>query len=380
MKVAVYRYGEEGLDQFIDPDHVDETKCQLLLGFGSKNMLLNQSVFDSLKKKFPDSIIALSSTAGEIFMEHVTENTLSVTAIQFENTIVKSEVVNVSSFKSSFEAGAGLIKKLPLKDLKHIFILSDGALVNGSQLINGMNSITKNEIPITGGLAGDSANFQSTLVGLDKMPENGNIIAIGFYGNSIVINYGSNGGWIGFGLEKKITKSSANELYEIDRINALELYKNYLGKYAKSLPASALLFPLSIKVKEEDEPIVRTILSINEERRSMIFAGDVPEGAKVRFMKANLDNLAEAAGTATKKLIERAGNNKPKLVVLISCVGRKLIFGKRIEEEISAVNDMLSEHTLITGFYSYGEISPSNRNACCELHNQTMTITSFDER
>jgi hypothetical protein len=264
-------------------------------------------------------------------------------------------------------------------DLKYIFILSDGGKVNGSELVRGIESVVQHKIPVTGGLAGDGIRFLSTLVGLNEQPESGNIVAIGFYGNSIKISHGSMGGWEMFGPEKTITRSVSNELFEINNVNALDLYKQYLGKYAEELPGSALLFPLSIKLPGVNDPIVRTILSVNNESKSMIFAGDLPEGAKVRFMKANFDKLIDAASDAAQKSLVQFKAEPPKLSILISCVGRKLILGDRVDEEVEAVKNVFGETTVISGFYSYGEISPLNINTKCELHNQTMTITSFDE-
>jgi hypothetical protein len=69
-----------------------------------------------------------------------------------------------------------------------------------------------------------------------------------------------------------------------------------------------------------------------------------------------------------------------QLAVLISCVGRKLVLKERIEEETEAIREVFGPSTALAGFYSYGEISPMTptRNQC-ELHNQTMTITTFSE-
>ena len=111
----------------------------------------------------------------------------------------------------------------------------------------------------------------------------------------------------------------------------------------------------------------------------MIFAGDVPVGSKVRFMKSNIDQLVDAASIAAQQSIQRDEHQLPKLAILISCVGRKLILGKRVEEEIEAVADVFGNDVALTGFYSYGEISPVFHQGKCELHNQTMTITTFDE-
>jgi len=203
-------------------------------------------------------------------------------------------------------------------------------------------------------------------------------VAIGFYGKNINVTHGSQGGWDIFGLEKRVTKSSGNVLHEIEGQNALELYKKYLGTEAENLPGSALLFPLSVIIPGTYKPVVRTILSIDEDNKTMTFAGDVPEGSKVRFMKADFDKIITAASTAAgQTLLDQ--NTKPDFALLISCVGRKLILGPRTKEELLAVKDTFGDKTMLAGFYSYGEISPFDDETDCQLHNQTMTITTFSE-
>lgn len=379
MKVASYLYKNNKVETSINPDGINQLKCQLVLGFGSKEVLLNAGAYNELRNIFSKATIAMCSTAGEIYGNEVLDDSLSVLAIEFEKTYISSAVVNIDSYSSSYEAGAELISMIDQNDLKYVFILSDGGKVNGSELVRGIEKIIQHKIPVTGGLAGDGTAFISTLVGLNESPKSGNIIAIGFYGDAIKISHGSMGGWEMFGMEKTITKSVSNELFEINNVNALDLYKQYLGKYANELPGSALLFPLSIKLPGANDPIVRTILSVNNENNSMVFAGDVPVGSKVRFMNANFDKLIDAASDAANNSLVQFSAVSPKLSILISCVGRKLILGERIEEEVEAVRNVFGSKTIISGFYSYGEISPLNVNTKCELHNQTMTITSFDE-
>jgi hypothetical protein len=379
MNVSTYLYKNNKLENSRNANNFNKQTCQLVIGFGEKNTLSNSSSYDLLRDLFPKATIALCSTAGEIYNSEVLDDSLSVTAIEFNQTHIQSSTVNIGSYSSSFDAGVDLIKKISQDKLKYVFVLSDGGKVNGSELVRGIESVIHHSVPVTGGLAGDGANFKSTLVGLNETPQVGNILAVGLYGDSIKIGHGSMGGWEMFGLEKKITKSTANELFEIDNQCALDVYKQYLGTYADDLPSSALLFPLSIKLDNDSESVVRTILSINNETKSMVFAGDVPEGSKVRFMKANFDKLIDAASDAAENSLVGIKDQKPKLAILISCVGRKIILSKRVDEEVEAVIDILGKDVVTTGFYSYGEISPFNINGKCELHNQTMTITTFDE-
>jgi hypothetical protein len=229
-------------------------------------------------------------------------------------------------------------------------------------------------------MAGDADRFEKTQVGLNELPAEGNVVAIGFYGNQIKIGHSSFGGWDEFGRERVITKSTKNVLYEIDGRSALDLYKEYLGPYVNELPGSALLFPLSMRMEGSDQSLVRTILAISEEDKSMTFAGNLPEGAKVRLMKANFDRIINGSSVAaTQSLSSAPSKNSPELAILISCVGRKLILQERTYEEVIAAKNIFGPDTVITGYYSYGEISPFNTESNCELHNQTMTITTFSE-
>jgi len=356
-----------------------DDKINVVLCFGSKQLLNDRQIISDISSAFPNANIAYCSTAGEIYDDQVMDNSISAVAIQFDHTHVLSNSISIDQYSNSFDAGKSLVSGFDTQDLRYIFVLSDGSNVNGSELVKGMNEVIDDHIPITGGLAGDGPYFQNTLVGLNEPPTSGKILALAFYGDKLKISHSSMGGWEPFGLQRLVTKSNANELFEIDGKNALELYKEYLGKYSEELPGSALLFPLSVQLHESENSLVRTILSIDNERKSMLFAGDIPEGSKVRFMKANFDRLIDAASQAANISVTDFNSMQPSLAILVSCVGRKLILSDRIDEEVEAVKDVLGGQTTISGFYSYGEISPLLKGTSCELHNQTMTITCLSE-
>ncbi|MFO0357785.1 MAG: FIST signal transduction protein [Sphingobacteriaceae bacterium] len=380
MKAFSYKLNNGVKEMEVNPEGLQLQDSELVICFGNKEQFIKHDVYELLRKTHINSNIVLCSTAGEIYNDEVCDNTIIVNGLHFERTSIKFSSLNIAEAQNSFEAGLMLIKKFDCENLKYVFVLSDGNLVNGSELVNGMQSCCDGKILITGGLAGDGANFVSTLVGLNQKPKEGMLVAIGFYGDSLEIGHGSNGGWESFGIERNVTKSLDNVLYEIDGKNALELYKNYLGKYADELPGSALLFPLSVKLLGTNEEMVRTILSVDEKSSSMTFAGDIPQGSSVRFMKANLDRLVDASCQAAENSKISLSSHEPTFAVLISCVGRKLIFGNRIDEEVEAVKNVFGKNTVISGFYSYGEVCPNNGFHHCQLHNQTMTITTFFEK
>ncbi|WP_439559357.1 FIST signal transduction protein [Dyadobacter sp.] len=352
---------------------------QLLFIFGNRELLEGSGLTTKLAAEYPEAIFSGCSTAGEIADVNVKDNTIIITAIGFDKTSVKSSKVCLEDIQfSSFEAGKQLVDQLPKEGLQHVFVVSDGLKVNGTDLVKGMTEHLPANVTLTGGLAGDGSHFVKTvIVEPDGAVATQSVAAVGFYGDSLSIGFGSRGGWDSFGLDRVVTKSKENVLFEIDNQPALDLYKSFLGDKARELPASGLLFPLSMRDSEDRAPVVRTILGINEDEKSLTFAGDIPEGSFVRLMKANNDRLITGAEEAAHAAAEGLKND-PELAILVSCVGRKLVLKQMVEEEVECVSEVLSA-PFMAGFYSYGELAPFNRNALCELHNQTMTITTFRE-
>lgn len=377
MRTKQLVYQKETWKTTQESDNYINEETQLVLVFGERLLLEQLNTYEFLKEQFPNASIVINSTSGEIHGDSVHDNTIVANAITFDKSSVKTVKVTIKNHTESYQAGAKIANELLEGDnLKGIMILSDGSKVNGTRLTQALNEITNYQISITGGLAGDQARFTKTLVGLNENPVEGIIVGIGFYGKELSMGHGTMGGWDVFGPEREISKSEYNVLYAIDDKPALDLYKEYLGTHAGELPGAALLFPLAIRSSLNSESVVRTILSIDENAKSMTFAGDVPVGSVVRFMKANYDRIIDASATAAEQAVQSL-NKKPELAILISCVGRKLVLGQRTEEEIEVAKEIFGDETLLTGFYSYGELSPSGSK--CELHNQTMTITTFAE-
>jgi hypothetical protein len=352
----------------------------LILLFGGREFLGSTSLIKKLKGEFPDAILSGCSTSGEILGTSVNDNTLCMTAVRFEKTKLVCNQERIVASGDGKLTGKALAQRLVSENLRHVFVLSEGLGINGSELVRGMSDNLPDGVSVTGGLAGDGADFLETLVISQTGEARSDIVvAIGFYGEDIKIGYGSFGGWDSFGVERSVTKSKANVVYEIDNTPALGLYKSFLGTQAETLPASGLLFPLNMRTQTDGKPVVRTILAIDEQEQSLTFAGDIPEGSYVKLMKANNDRLISGAEEAARVSLQPLLESKAELAILISCVGRKLVLKQLVEEEVEAVGEIVGPQAVVTGFYSYGEIAPFLEGARCELHNQTMTITTFSE-
>lgn len=355
-----------------------DSEQTLVLAFGARSLGDSPELFNSLRAAFPKSCIVGCSTSGEIHDVNIYDGTLVVAACRFASTKVRLQTVPISDAQSSFSAGAALAAELDHPELRAVFLLSDGLHVNGSKLISGLGSVLSSKVVITGGLAGDGDRFQKTWVLSGAHAGDKKIVAVGLYGAELQVGHGSKGGWDTFGPERIVTRSSDNVLYELGGRAALDVYKEYLGELASGLPASALLFPLAMQRGDgQTEALVRTVLAVDEEKKSMTFAGDLPEGSRVRLMRANFTRLVDGAGEAAR-LATSAEVSGDSLSIAVSCIGRRLVLGERAEDEVEAAFASLPKNTQLVGFYSYGEVSPLATGSC-ELHNQTMTLTTLHE-
>ncbi len=348
-----------------------------LLVFGATSLSEDAAFWSSLSAAYPGVPIAGCSTAGEVLGTHVTDGGAVLGAVKLASGRARVETVRVSGIAESYGAGATLAKRLAAPDLRGVLVFSDGRVVNGSALVRGLDDHLPRGTVVTGGLAGDGKRFERTWVAGADGPQSGRISAVGLFGTSLTLFHGSQGGWIAFGPERLVTAAEGSVLYQLDDRPALEVYKLYLGDLAADLPASALRFPLSVRARDDSRSVVRTVLAIDERRQSMTFAGDVPQGSRVRLMQASFDRLLDGAAQASQDAA-RAWKSGDALCILVSCVGRRLVLGERVEEELEAVRQHLPPGTGMLGFYSYGEISPLVDGAC-GLHNQTMTLTILVE-
>lgn len=358
--------------------------ADLVLYFGSRAMLSNRGHQDALRDRFPSARLLGCSTGGQMAEGDVDDERLSALALHFDRTRLEFAEATVEEPEQSRAAGLAIGTQLAAPDLAGVFVLSDGLHVNGSALVEGIASAVGPGVPLSGGLAGDGAAFTETLVGAASRPRSGAVAAVGFCGDAIQFGHGSGGGWDVFGPKRKVTKARGNVLYEVDGRPALDLYKLYLGpEESQKLPGSALLFPMRVyDPRHAHHAVVRTVLAVDGKNGSMTFAGDVPEGWTAQLMRGSFGRLCAGAAEAAQQALASMSTppSGDSAAILISCIGRRLLMGQRIDEEIEAVTAELPRGSRPIGFYSYGEISPHGESGRAQLHNQTMTVTLMSEK
>ncbi|MGE4280046.1 MAG: FIST signal transduction protein [Magnetospirillum sp.] len=353
----------------------------LVLLFAGVNLLRDPDCFAALRRAFPQAILAGCSTAGEITPKGMSDGTAVITSVSFDKVRLRSVAARLDHMDESAVVGAQLGHALTAPDLHAALVFGKGVGINGSALIDGMVGAVGPQVPISGGLAGDGGAFVETLTLTSDGIDPDQVVAIGLYGDSLKVSHGSFGGWQPFGPPRRVTKADGNILYELDGQAALNLYKEYLGEYARDLPASGLLFPFEMLDAEcRSVGLIRTILGIDEQKGALILAGDIDLNGHLRLMHANNEGLVDGAETAARRAKEEAGPiSADSLAILVSCVGRKLVMGDAVDEEVEAVSQVLGRQVPLTGFYSYGEIAPFSSTTQCMLHNQTMTVTFLSE-
>jgi hypothetical protein len=98
-------------------------------------------------------------------------------------------------------------------------------------------------------------------------------------------------------------------------------------------------------------------------------------------MRGNFDRLAAGAAMAARQAADGVGPGRTgdQIAILVSCIGRRLLMGQHTADELEAASGESGLQVPQLGFYSYGEISPHRVSGVCELHNQTMTVTTIAE-
>lgn len=389
MKVESFQYHNKS-GWTVESFPLLDSPSTLIVIFAAPEFINKADVINELHQAYPQSQMVGCSTAGEIAGDVINDHSLSVAVVQFEKTVVRSLAQTLEKSSGYFDAGQKIAQELKHDNLRSIFVLAEGlstqkAEADGLALVNGLNTINDTTVKITGGLAGDGTNFEKTWLIHNGEIKTGYVVAFGLYGDDVNIGHGLRGGWHNFGLERRITRSTGNTVYELDNQPALSLYQEYLGKRATELSMAGLFYPMAIRANASDtEHLVRTILSVDEHNQSLTFAAEMPTGYLAKMMRANLDQLITSSsetGESAFEMMQDSSHFKkelPILAIAVSCIGRRMLIGERADEETEALLTTLPKQTNLVGFYSYGEISPCN-NGPCILQKQTMTLTLISE-
>jgi hypothetical protein len=352
----------------------------LVTAFGSPDLIDRPEVLVELARAYPRSLIIGCSSAGEIQGTTVRDRSLAVTIARFDRTDLQLVWSEIEAVGDSERAGGDLGRQLLARDgLRAVLVLGDGLAVNGAALARGLARALGDAIPITGGLAADGFDFRRTWLTVGGTLKRGIGAAVGFYGPHVVVGHGLSSDWLPQRGEWVITRCEGNFIHELDYQPAIDVYRTALADRGDELPEVAIWFPLSVR-SGAGEPIVRTVIGLDEQEGALVLAGEVSQGQVARLLTADLENLIEGGVQAAVGVTKTgAPASVDCLALAISCFGRRRLLGSWSGEEIVAMRDGLhAQRTAVTGFYAYGQIAAGAAGPA-SLHNQTLSLTVLSE-
>ena len=292
---------------------------------------------------------------------------------------IEFSIAYVENLSKDFElAGKRLADRLAAI-IQYVQLFSDGISGNGCAILRGMMSVLGERVPIAGGTAGDSGKFHRTWQFAGRKLLTDAAVAIGFSGN-FHLGTGVRSGWSPIGLAKKVTRASGNILYELNGEPALQVYERFLGKHAQNLPAVGVEYPLGLVGRcldddHQDYYLLRATMSVDRQRGSIQFAGEIPQGAVVHFTCGDSNSILAATTDAARLAGVELGDASPVMVFFYSCMARKIVLGQRTQEELDRVRKIFGTEVPVLGFYTYGEYSRISCDHPSLLHNETATIS-----
>ncbi len=344
-------------------------------------------VFSSIKIGIPELARAMnnytidfigSSSCGEILSinekSSVFEGSCVVTLLEIDKNFYKIVSVNGEG-KTSFDLGKEVGKSgKQLFESPAFIIVCSSLNTDGEQLVKGLVDSCGPEVPIFGGLAGDDSLFKETFVFGNGFFLTNGALALIFDNTRIKVDGIATSGWIGLGAEKTVTRAEGNVVYTIDNESALDFYIKYLGVDEHDLPEIGVEYPMLV-MRPDGANVLRAVMMVDLEVRSLIFAGTVPEGAKVKFSSSPGFEVVDFVKKDLKKYFEIFPESD--LLLLFSCMARHMAVGPMVEEEI--VEAARLWNLPVTGFFTYGEIG-KNMVGNCDFFNETFTLVTLKEQ
>lgn len=322
-----------------------------------------------------------STTSGEFISPEISEGGIVIMLLDINPAFFKLlffETGDSSAFETSKQLGA---------EGKNVFsnpafIIASGWLhTDGEQIVKGIEEGFGKEVTVFGGMAGDDLALREPVVFTYGKQSTTGVVAIIFDEDKIDVKGIATCGWKPIGITKTITKSTGNIVYTIDDQPALDLVIKYLGLNLDNEISESMVvnlgayYPLQLE-RENAPPVMRTTMLGNKEDRSLICAGTVPQGAKVRFsLPPDFDVIDTVVEECTDLKNEK--QHEADAMIMFSCVSRYLSFGVMTSEEIERVQQVWNAPLI--GFFSYGEFGKSKKGKH-EFHNNTCCVVVLKEK
>ena len=339
--------------------------------------------FRALGRGLDDRGIAVAgvTTSGEIANDELFEESTvtmllemdpAAFAIEFRDQSEGSTMVDLA--RSVGAAAAGRFAN-PV-----VFAFASGLQTNGEDIVQGIPAGAGRIVPLFGGMAGDDLTMKNSFVFTGHAASEAGLLGLVLDGDRFEVRGIATNGWQAVGVEKIVTRSEGNVVYTIDDEPAMGVYKKYMSIPEDALSADGNIamalgvqYPLSVR-RSDGTTVIRAPLLFNPADDSMIFAGGVPQGARVKFcIPPSLDIVERVVDEATQ--VQQTIPDADALI-LIACVARRIALGPLAEDEVEGLYGLWDAPML--GYFSYGEIGAQEPQEC-DFHTETCTMVALRE-
>ncbi len=322
-----------------------------------------------------------ATTAGEFIDEEISQGEIAIMLLDMNPDYFK--LMFFEKKESSVKQLAALLGSEGKKSFTEpAFIIGVGYLSNsGEQIVDGIQEGTGSHPTIYGAMAGDDLLLSGPIVFTTQQSSVSGLVALIIDESKIDISGIATCGWKAVGTAKTITKSHENIIHTIDDQPALDMVMKFLGAEVQPVVGDEVVthtgsyYPLQME-RENMPPVMRTAMFANQKDRSLICAGNVPQGSKVRFsLPPDFDVIDRVVQDC--KTLRDQNQESVDAIIMFSCISRYLALDMLISKEIERVSKVWDAP--LTGFFSYGEFGKS-KNGIYEYHNNTCCIVTLKEK
>jgi hypothetical protein len=368
----------EEIQSALQQSIIDDFKPTLAIVFSSISQDLD-AIAELLDKE--GILVFGSTTSGEFISSEISEGGIVIMLLD-----IKLSYFKVLFFETGNSSVLEISRQLGQEGKSFFsnpaFIIASGWLhTDGEEIIKGIEEGAGSEVTVFGGMAGDDLKLTNPFVFTHGKKSSTGVVAIIVDEDKIAIKGIATCGWKAIGITKTVTRSSGNIVYTIDDQPALDLVIKYLGLNIDLDPGKDVVtnigayYPLQLE-RENAPPVMRTAMFGNKEDRSLICAGNLPQGSKVRFsLPPDFDVIDTVVAECTG--LKNEIQNDADAVIMFSCISRYLSFGIMTSEEIERVQKVWNAPFI--GFFCYGEFGKS-KNGKHEFHNNTCCVVALKEK
>ncbi len=346
------------------PERASGLLVQVFSSFADHERLL--PAVREIQRRHPEAVVIGASTDGEIEGRHMRQGGALFLFAWFEQSRLRSGYVQAPD---STEVGRRLAEALLSPRARVAIAFINGLNEDGDAFLRGFDSANPKRLPLTGAVSADGTRIQKCRILAGDHWLDAGAVGVALEGDALQIGQESLLGWHPVGQPMRVERAQGTRVMRIDGRSPLELYRHYLGEgIAARLPQSTLSFPLFIE--QQGIIVARTAVSAPDKTGAIHFAGEIPQGAKVRFGIVN----SELIDKELEALAGRFRASPPEALFAYSCMARKGYFGNALESGFAALESIAP----VGGFFSYGELHATRDTRA--LLNGTTTLLALGEK